>query len=348
MTDGMRYAEMDFGEARLRTGPKPDAPPGFARVRVLACGVCATDLHLLHGMVLPPGATYPVRPGHEIAGIVEHINGDGARVSEGDLVVLHPLAPCGQCAACGRGEDQRCQSLRTLGMHDPGGFAEVVVWPASRMLPAHGLEPSAAALLADAAATGHNALGLAQLPPGGSLCVLGAGGLGTATLAVARALDPEVRLAAVVRSEASAERLRALGIEVHRGLVGAARALRRRLGRMDAVIDFSGQPGAPAEGVALLRRGGRLVLGSVVDAELTLGASSTFVGRELQVVGAYVSSLPDLEAVIELARDGHLDPRSWVSHRCRLEEFDEALELAESRPEGTVRVVVECSDAKAP
>ncbi len=339
----MRYAEMDFGEARLRTGPEPDTPPGFARVRVLACGVCATDLHLLHGMVLPRGATYPVRPGHEIAGFVEHVNGDGTPVSEGDLAVLHPLSPCGQCAACQRGEDQRCESLRTLGMHDPGGFADIVVWPASRMLPANGLEPGAAALLADAAATGHNALTLAEVPPGGSLCVLGAGGLGTATLAVARALDPQVRLAAVVRSEASAERLRALGIEVHRGLVGAARALRRSMGRMDAVIDFSGQPGAPAEGVALLRRGGRLVLGSVVDAELTLGASSAFMAHELQVVGAYVSSLHDLAVVIELARDGRLNPSPWVSHRRPLEELEEALALAENRPAGTVRVVVDCA-----
>jgi 2-desacetyl-2-hydroxyethyl bacteriochlorophyllide A dehydrogenase len=339
----MRYAEMDFGEARLRSGPEPETPPGFARVRVLACGVCATDLHLLHGMVLPPGATYPVRPGHEVAGVVEHVNGDGASVTEGDLAVLHPLSPCGQCAACQSGKDQRCTSLRTLGMHDPGGFADIVVWPASRMLPANGLEPGAAALLADAAATGHNALKLSEVPPGGSLCVLGAGGLGTATLAVARALDPQVRLAAVVRSEASAQRLRALGIEVYRGLVGAARALRRSMGRMDAVIDFSGQPGAPAEGVAMLRRGGRLVLGSVVDAVLTLGGSSAFMAHELQVVGAYVSSLHDLAVVIELARDGRLDAAPWVSHRRPLEALDEALSLAENRPAGTVRVVVDCA-----
>ena len=99
----MRYAEMEFGAARLRDGAEPETPPGFARVRVLACGVCATDLHLLHGMVLPRGASYPVRPGHEIAGIVEHVNGDGARVSQGDLAILHPLAPCGECPACLRG-----------------------------------------------------------------------------------------------------------------------------------------------------------------------------------------------------------------------------------------------------
>ncbi len=339
----MRYIEMDVGAARLREGPEPQLAPGFARVRVLACGVCGTDRDLLHGMVLPTGASYPVRPGHEVAGIVEQVDGHDGYVAEGDLAILHPLAPCGHCPPCLHGErEQRCEAIRTLGIQDPGGFAETVVWPAARMLPANGIDPAAAALLADAAATAHNAVRLAGVPRGGRLCVLGAGGLGTGGLAVARALDPDVRLAAVVRSEASAVRVEALGVEAHRGLGDAARDLRRILGRMDAVIDFSGRPEAPAEGVALLRRGGRLVLGSLVDAPLALGASSTFMARELQVVGAYASGLEDLAAVIELVRDGRLDANAWVSHRLPLADFEHALDLAEDRPDGMVRVVVEC------
>lgn len=332
---------MDQGAARLRDGTEPETPEGFARVRVLACGVCATDLHLLRGMVLPRGASYPVRPGHEVAGIVEQVNASGAPVAVGDLAILHPLAPCGRCPGCLRGEDSRCDSVRALGFHDPGGFADAVVWPASRMLPAAGIEPAAAALLADAAATAHNAVRLAGVPRGGALCVLGAGGLGSGVLGVARALDPDLHLAAVVRSEASAQRVHALGVEVHQGLDGAARALRHSAGRMDAVIDFSGQPDAPAVGVGLLRRGGRLVLGSVVDSMLTLEVSSAFMAHELQIVGAYASSLDDLAAVIQLAREGNLDACAWVSHRLPLEEFDQALEIAEKRPPGTIRVVVE-------
>lgn len=339
----MRYIELAPGQARLRVGDVPETPPGYARVRALACGLCGTDLHLLRGMVLPRGASYPVRPGHEVAGIVEHVNADGAPVSEGDLAILHPLAPCGECEECSRGNDQRCTNLRTLGVHDPGGFAEVVVWPADRMLPANGLDPAAACLLADAAATAHNALALARVPRGGTLCVFGAGGLGNGVLAIARALDPDLKLAAVVRSEATAERLAALGVETHCGLEGAARTLRHRVGRADAVIDFSNQASAPAEGLAMLRRGGRLVIGSIVDSELSLGPSSAFMAHELQVLGVYVSNLHDLAVVIELARDGRLDPGAWVSHRRSLEEFDDALKLAIERPPGTIRVVIDCA-----
>jgi 2-desacetyl-2-hydroxyethyl bacteriochlorophyllide A dehydrogenase len=340
----VRYLEVDIGSAAVREGPAPEPPPGFARVRVLACGVCGTDLHLLRGMQLPPGASYPVRPGHEVAGIVERIAAPGAPVAEGDLVVLHPLAICGHCPACLRGEDSRCERGRVLGIHDPGGLAEAVVWPASRMLPATGVAPATAAVLADAAATAHHALVLARLPRGGALCVLGAGGVGTAVLEIARALDPDVRLAAVVRSEASAQRVAARGIETHRGLEGAARALRHSFRRADAVIDFTGQAAAPAEGIALLRRGGRLVLGSVVDEPLALGASSTFMTRELEVVGAYTSSLEDLAVVIELARARRIDAGAWISHRFPLSQAQAALALLAERPPGMVRVVVECRD----
>jgi 2-desacetyl-2-hydroxyethyl bacteriochlorophyllide A dehydrogenase len=339
----MRFLQMDAGAATLREGPEPETPPGYARVRVLACGICGTDLHLLRGMVLPPGVEYPIRPGHEVAGIVEAVNAAEAPVAVGELAVLHPLATCGRCEACRAGQDQRCEAARVLGLHEPGGLAETVVWPAARMLPANGIAPATAALLADAAATAHHALGLAALPRGGGLCVLGAGGVGTSVLAIARALDPTVRLSAVVRSEATAARVAALGVEVHQGLEDAARTLRRRSGRMDAVIDFSGDPGAPVQGAALLVRGGCLVLGSVVDQPLGLGASSTFMTRELQVVGAYCSSLADLAAVIDLVREGRLDADSWVSHRLPLGEAREALALALERPAGMVRVVVTSS-----
>jgi propanol-preferring alcohol dehydrogenase len=341
----MRYLEMNPGAATMREGPEPATPPGFARVRVLACGICGTDLHLLRGMVLPPGVEYPIRPGHEVAGVVEEVNAprepSEAPVAVGDLAVLHPLAPCGHCEECRAGREQRCDSARVLGIHDPGGLAEVVVWPSHRMLPAQGLAPATAALLADAAATAHHALTVAQLPRGGALCVTGAGGVGTSVLAIARALDPTVTLSAVVRSEATAARVEALGVEVQVGLNGSARSLRRRIGRVDAVIDFSGDPAAPAEGAALLLRGGRLVLGSVVDAPLLLGASSAFMTRELQVAGAYTSSLADLAAVIELVRSGRLAADDWASHRRPLAEAPAALALAEQRPPGMIRVVVE-------
>src|SRR5262249_7451872 len=146
----MRYVEVSPGRIELRTGSASPLDSGDARVRVLACGICGTDLHLLHGMTLPRGAGYPVRPGHEVAGEVTEITDPDGGVQVGDRVVLHPLAPCGRCPACTSGDNRTCSNARVLGIHAAGGLADEVVWPASRMVVTRGLDAAQAAILADA------------------------------------------------------------------------------------------------------------------------------------------------------------------------------------------------------
>ena len=337
----VRFVEVEPGVLRLRSEDRRPLAEGWGRVRVAACGVCGTDLHLFHGMDLPRGKTYPVRPGHEVAGTV--IEGDDGRIRPGAEVVLHPLLPCGDCPACRRGFENRCRTARAIGIDDDGGLADEVVWPLSRMVPTPGLPADQAAVLADAVASAYHALLLAAPPRGGTLTVLGAGGVGTHILQLARVLDPEVRLTAVVRSDGTAERLRrlSLGLELVHGLDGCARRVLAASGPQDAVIEFGAGPAAGPEGPPMLARGGRFVLGSVSSAALDLGTTlSALVTRELQVIGSYASTLADLEAVAELATSSRLDLGASVSHRVPLEKAGEALELLERRPAGLSRVVV--------
>lgn len=336
-----RYVEVEPGSLRIREEEPRPLPDGWGRVRVLACGVCGTDLHLFHGMDMPRGKSYPVRPGHEVAGTV--LEGELGEIRPGESVVLHPLLPCGACAACRAGFENRCRTGRALGIDDPGGLADEVLWPLSRMVPAPGLEPVEAAVLADAVASGHHALELAAVPPGGALTVLGAGGVGTHILQLARLRDPKVRLTAIVRSQATAGRLRALGlgIEVIEGLAGCGRTVIEAFGPQDAVIEFGAGPEAAPEGPPMLARGGRFVLGSIDSAPLDLGTTLTaLVTRELQILGSYTSTLADLRAVARLAADGCLDLKASVSHVVALDDAAQAIELLEKRPPGLARVVV--------
>src|SRR5438105_6727739 len=304
----MRYLEVAPGSATLREGAAPDPPPGWGRVRVNACGVCGTDLHLLRGMDLPRGRAYPVRPGHEVAGTL---------VDTGEDVVLHPVLPCGECAACLSGFENRCRTAGVLGIDYDGGLADEVVWPLARMVKITGLPAEQAAVLPDAVASAYHALSLAEVPPAGALTVLGAGGVGAHVLQLARLLDPSARLTAVVRSSGTAERVEqlGLGVTVLRDLSEVADAS----GPQDAVVEYGA--GAAGVGVALpmLARGGRLVVGSVGDEPLELGTTLTgLVTRELQVRGSYASTLSDLEAVAALAASGDLDLSASVSHRVPL------------------------------
>jgi propanol-preferring alcohol dehydrogenase len=337
----VRGVEIEPGRAAVRDFDPLPLPDGWGRVKVSACGVCGTDLHLLHGMELPRHGSYPVRPGHEVAGTI--VEGSAGRVRLGDQVVLHPLIPCGRCAPCRSDRENLCRQATALGLDHAGGLGEEVIWPLDRMVPAPRLAPEQAAVLPDAVASAYHALMLAEVPRGGALTVLGAGGVGGNVLALARVLDPDVRLTAVVRSVGSELRLRALDdrLDVVGGAAGAGRRVRERAGPQDAVVEFGAGAAALAEALPMLARGGRLVVGSMSDAPLDLGATVTQLAtRELHVVGSYASTIADLGAVVHLATTGRLDVSKTITHRVPLERVAEAFELLERRPAGLARVVV--------
>ena len=104
----------------------PVALPGEVLVRVRACGVCRTDLHIVDGE-LPP-VELPIVPGHEIVGVVEVIGDGVTNLQVGDRVGIPWLGySCGECAFCQAGRENLCVSARFTGYHNDGGYAEFVV-----------------------------------------------------------------------------------------------------------------------------------------------------------------------------------------------------------------------------
>jgi len=335
-----RSAKIEPGSVTVGMVEREARAPKWTRLQVLACGVCGTDLHALHGMVLPPGSNYPVYPGHEVAARVIEADPEGGP-AVGAAVVLHPLQPCGTCSSCVAGREQHCTNAEVLGFHRKGGLSDEMLWRTDRLVEIGDLDPLGAALLPDAVATAYHAVARAALPAGGRLAVIGAGGVGTNVLEIARALDPALQVAAVVQSDGTAARIRNLGYPVVQGLEGSGRAVRKLLGDADAVIDFSGAETAPTEGARMLRRGGRLVLGSIRDEPISLATTySALVTREIEIVGSYSSSISDLRAVVDLATSGRLSLAGLVSHVVELASAPRAFEILEQRPPGMVRVVV--------
>lgn len=329
------------GHMSLVDMPRQARPTGWTRLKVLACGICGTDLHLLHGMRLPLGAAYPVCPGHEVAAEVLEADPD-CGPKPGTRVVLHPLLTCGSCGACASGRENRCESGEMLGIHRAGGLAEELMWRSDRLVPVGDIDPMQAALLPDAVTTAYHALQRAVLPRGGKFAVIGVGGVGTNVLQVSRAVDADVQAVAVVHSDATAKRVQALGFPVVQGLQGSSRAVRKQFGEMDAVIEFSGAEGAPSEAIRMLRRGGRLVLGSVRDEKVFLETTYTgLMTREIEIVGSYSSTLADLQAVTQLTQSGKLSLEGLISHSFKLKHAEQAFSVLEQRPPGMVRVVVE-------
>lgn len=181
-----RPAPADQGPLALVERPVPEPGPGEVRIRVLACGVCRTDLHLAEGD-LPPRHPQVV-PGHEVVGLVDARGPNARRFETGERVGIAWLRhTCGACRFCRSGRENLCLAPRFTGWDADGGYAEYAVVPEAfaYRLPS-GFDEEHLAPLLCAGIIGYRALRRAEMPPGGRLGVYGFGASAHLAAQVAR------------------------------------------------------------------------------------------------------------------------------------------------------------------
>lgn len=244
--------ELDLVPQAVET---PPPGPGQLRLRIQACAVCHTDLHLAEGELAQ--ACYPVTPGHQVVGTVEAL-GDGVTGwSPGEragVAWLHSV--CGSCAFCQRGESNLCPQARFTGLHVDGGFAESMLCQAAFAyhLPPHLPDLETAPLLC-AGIIGLRSLRRAELAPGERLGLIGFGASAHLALQVARAWGCEVHV-----FTRSADHRR------HAGALGAARVggiEDAQQGTLDRAVLFAPLGDLVPQTLRLLRPGGTLAINAI-------------------------------------------------------------------------------------
>jgi propanol-preferring alcohol dehydrogenase len=239
---------------RLVERPVPEPEPGELLVRVLACGVCRTDLHVAEGDL--PVHLPDVTPGHEIVGTVV-ATGPGCRHLVGDRVGVAWLrATCGACAYCRRGAENLCPFSRYTGWDAHGGYAEYTVAPDAYVydLPA-GLTDVELAPLLCAGIIGYRALRRAALPPGGRLGIWGFGG--SAHLAAQIALAEGAAVHVFTRSAAARE------LALMLGAASAADSYEPAPEPLDSAIIFAPAGDLVPAALTRLDRGGVLAIAGI-------------------------------------------------------------------------------------
>jgi propanol-preferring alcohol dehydrogenase len=234
------------------TRPIPEPGPGAVRVRVRACGVCRTDLHLTEGDLTPKRPR--VTPGHEIVGEVDRLGTGVTRWHVGDRIGVPWLArTCARCRFCLSGRENLCLAPRFTGWDVDGGYAEfaVVDEAYSYALPDEFDDVSAAPLLC-AGIIGYRALKRANLPDGGRLGIYGFGGSAHLTAQVALARGARVH---VMTRSAEARRL---ALELGAASAGDADAAPPE--PLDAAILFAPVGTLVPPALAALDRGGTLAV----------------------------------------------------------------------------------------
>ncbi len=298
-------------EVVVEERPDPIAGPGEVVCRVLACGVCGSDV----------SETYVARKlpcvlGHEVVGEVLAADSAVAGVGVGDRVVVHHHVPCGACRTCRRGHETLCEQFRSTAL-DPGGFAEQVrLSPplVSELLALGDLDPIAGTFVEPLGCV-LRAFDRAGLADGDVLLVVGAGSNGLLAVAAARARGIEVR----VREPRADRRAIAagLGAAEHDGEL------------VDVAFVTTANAGAIADAGAALGLGGTLCLYATTGPGTALGLDTEQLFlRELTVRSSWSAGPADMRAAHALIAGGRVDVLALVTHRLPLAETARALGLA--------------------
>jgi D-arabinose 1-dehydrogenase-like Zn-dependent alcohol dehydrogenase len=203
-----RGAEFELVEREI-----PQPGPGHVRIRVLACGVCHSDVYTKEGLY--PGITYPRVPGHEVAGEIDELGPGVSHWKKGQRVgVGWHGGQDGTCLACRRGDFANCPNAKTTGVSFDGGYAEYMIAPAEAVaaMP-ESLDPALAAPLLCAGVTTFNALRHSGALPSDLVAVQGIGGLGHLGIQFAQKFGYKV--AAVGRGPENAVLAKELGAHVY-------------------------------------------------------------------------------------------------------------------------------------
>ncbi|MBP2706327.1 alcohol dehydrogenase catalytic domain-containing protein [Microbispora sp. RL4-1S] len=285
----------------------PTPGPGQVLVRLIACGVCFTDLNLVRGHY--PFARFPVVPGHEVTGVVESVGEGVTFPAVGTHVGAQFLYDsCGHCDYCVRGEQILCPSKRITGIMTDGGYAEYGIFKAGFVTPLpDGLDPIAAAPLMCAGITAYNGLRRAGITPESRVAVIGAGGIGA--LAIRYAVAMGARVAVIGHSRRSEQE--ALGLGAERFIAGGeedpAVALKAWEGGANVVLNAAPTTAAAASTLGGLAPDGTLVLCGYDAGNLSLPTMPMVLNR-LHVMANPSGSPHDLRDTLRFSASHNILP----------------------------------------
>ncbi|MHA1431163.1 MAG: zinc-binding dehydrogenase [Candidatus Freyarchaeota archaeon] len=323
--------------------PVPEVGVGEVLVRVKACGICGTDVHIARDGTIPPAKT-PITLGHEIAGVIAEVGAGVEGWNVGDRVLVISSITCGTCYACRSGDERLCINARILGLHVDGGLAEYVKIPASCLTKLPDEVPfEQAAIIGDAVATPYHAIVTrGNLRLGETVAIFGCGGLGSHGILIAR-LAGASKIIAIDISDEILERSKELGADFT--INSAKEKTSKRIREItegkgvDLALEFVGTSATIDRAVRSIRKGGRAVIVGIGPEKIELVSPYVFVYCEDQVLGSFGSTREEIDRILELIKMGRLDLSRSVSQVLELEQINEGLEKLEKKEGNPIRIV---------
>jgi len=318
---------------------KPVLTKGNSILRIKRIGICGTDLHAFEGT--QPFFNYPRVLGHELS--AELIDSDGADgFRQGETISFVPYFYCGKCIACRTGKPNCCVSINVCGVHSDGGMTEYLSVPSYSLLHGEGL-PHDSLALAEPLAIGAHGVRRAAVRPGEFVLVIGAGPIGLGTMEFAR-----IAGGIVIALDVNENRLKfcqeKLNVDhiVNAASPDVADQLKQITnGDMPTVvIDATGNQKAINNAFQYLAHTGRYVLIGLQKGEISF-IHPEFHKREATLMSSRNATREDFEHVIASLKNGHVDPRKYITHRVAFDRVGIEFENWLNPAHGVIKAMVE-------
>jgi len=328
-------------DVRLEEIPTPKIGPGEILVKVIASGICGSDVMEWYRI-----KKAPLVLGHEIAGEIVEVGEGVERYQIGDRVFVSHHIPCNTCYYCLRGYHTACETLHTTN-YDPGGFAEYIRVPALNVDRGVFILPDELSfddgVFIEPLACVIRGQRIANLQPGQSVLILGSGISGLLHLLLAKALGA----GRIITTDVSKYRLRMArsfgadaAIEAHEDI--PVRLLEINDNRLaDLVIVCTGAPSAFDQALKSVDRGGTILCFATTEPDVELSVPlNEFWRNEIKLMPSYGNSPLDAIEAIELIRAGRVPVEKMITHRLSLEEAGLGFQLVAEGNE-SMKVIVE-------
>jgi len=304
----------------LQEVPVPNIGEKDVLVRVRAAGICHSDAHYRAGRSAM--GMMPITLGHEVAGSVEKIGSQVTSIKAGDRVCLHYNITCGDCYYCSTGNEQFCETVRMLGHHVDGGYAEYIVVPARNAIQLPEEIPfEQGATLMCASATALHALNKGRVKAGETVAIFGVGGLGLSAIQLVRAMGAAEVYAVDIQQDKLelASEYNAIPIDAGRvDPVEEIRALTKGKG-VNVAVEMIGLRKTMEQAIDSLGNLGRAVMVGLNQQPISINTYLQVLGKEAEIIGSNDHLLRELPLLVDMARRKILDTSRVVSQTIPLD-----------------------------
>ena len=327
-------------EFKLKEVQKPIPKENEALIRIKRVGICGTDLHAYNGK--QPYFSYPRVLGHELSGVIEEINNNKCDLKKGDRVAIIPYLECGECIACLYGKTNCCTNMNVLGVHSDGGMQEYLCVPYTHLIKNDNLSFEKLALT-ECFAIGAHSVRRANVLKDETVLVIGAGPIGLGIMQFAQIVG-----AKVIAMDIDKNRLNFAKNElnVYATVLAAKDDTEENIKKLTSnnyptvIFDATGNPKSMMQGFTYLAHGGRYVLVSIVDADITF-YDPEFHKRETTLMSSRNATKEDFEWVIKCMEEDKVILDPIITHRSNLNDMISSFPTWLDPKSGVIKAVVE-------